>query len=391
VKKSKTSKILCGAALWGIASTAHAPSAVRTLDLGSLAAYRDAAEGPGLQSHGVSLAFLDDSTIAVFAQFQFIPESGEVSGRIRGTHYNTIVVTIDAQNGINQKSQVWKESPGLPTIHFFGAGIHSTGTPGCLVILGNQLLSLSQTLEVVARRDLPQRPTFFKGFMRQDQWIVLTDPRTKKALLVHFPYEPGTVGRNLGDAHWISVDTLEDQSSISVPRWQGDGAALVGDSVISNELGAKHRPPQVQINDEEPRPLCAECFGGVQGSFGNGLLFLRGLNEYWVSDSQGTILYRKKGVGGRADTIGGISGAITTNRVAYHFGHLGRGLEETAVVLDVDAKKEIWRYELHQEAVRTEVGGFVRESFPSPTVALSPDGKKLAIVSGTVLSVFDIP
>ena len=35
MKKSKTSKILCGAALWGIASTAHAPSAVRTLDLES--------------------------------------------------------------------------------------------------------------------------------------------------------------------------------------------------------------------------------------------------------------------------------------------------------------------------------------------------------------------
>jgi hypothetical protein len=129
----------------------------------------------------------------------------------------------------------------------------------------------------------------------------------------------------------------------------------------------------------------------VQGSFGNGLLFLRGLNEYWVSDSKGTILYRKKGVGGRADTIGGVSGAITSNRAAYLFGHLGRGLEEMAVVLDVDAKKEIWRYELHQEAIRTEVGGFVRESFPSPHLALSPDGKKLAIISGTVLSIFDIP
>jgi hypothetical protein len=145
------------------------------------------------------------------------------------------------------------------------------------------------------------------------------------------------------------------------------------------------------MNGGEPRPLCAECFGGVEASFGNGLVFLRGLNEYSVRDSKGTMLYSKKGIGGRADTIGRVRGAITRNRVAYHFGHLGRGLEETAVVLDVDAKKEIWRYSLHQSAVRTEVDGFVKESFPSLTLAMSPDGKKLAIVSGTTISVFEIP
>lgn len=391
MKKSKISKILCGAALWGIASTAHAPSAVRTLDLSSLAAYRDAAEGPGSQSDRLSLAFLDDSTIAVSVQFEFRPQSAEDAlVKFQHTLYNTAVLTIDAQKGTNQNSQVVKGWQGLSAV-LWGSGIHSTGASGCLVSIGDRLFSFSHELEVVATRELPLNRTQFNGYPQQDQWMVLTDPRTKKALLVHFPYEPGTAGRNHGDAHWISVDTLEDQSSISVPRWQGDGAALVGDSVISNELGAKHRPAQIQINDKEPRPLCAECFGGVQGSFGNSLLFLRGLNEYWVSDSQGTILFRKKGVGGRADTIDGVSGAMTSNRVAYHFGHLGRGLEETAVVLDVDAKKEIWRYELHQEAVRTEVGGFVSESFPSPTLALSPDGKKLAIVSGTVLSIFDIP
>lgn len=388
--KNLSASILCGMMLFEMASTTQFPKAIWSLDLSSHAAYRDAAEGPGSRLGGVSLAFLDDNTIAVSLQFRFWPESADKPlVKFQRTLYNTAILTVDAQNGASQKSQVAKGWQGLPAM-LVGPGIHSTGTSGCLVSVGDQLLSLSRELAVVARRELPLNRIEFNGYPQQDQWTILTDPRTKKALLVHFPFEPQTTGRKFGEAHWISPDTLEDQSSVSVLRWGGT-AALVGDSVVFDELGVDHQPALIQTNDKEPRPLCVNCFGGVEASFGNGLVFLRGVHEYSVRDSKGTILYSKKGIGGRADTIGGISGAITRNRVAYHFGHLGRGLEETAVVLDVDAKKEIWRYELHQEAVITKVDRFVKESFPSPTLAISPDGKKLAIVSGTTVSVFDIP
>lgn len=140
-----------------------------------------------------------------------------------------------------------------------------------------------------------------------------------------------------------------------------------------------------------PRPLCAKCTGLVHGTFGSELIFLEARHSYSVVDAEGKVHYRGGRLGGRADTIGSVSGAITKNRVAFEFGHLGRLLEETIVVLDVDMKKEILRFAANQEAIRTVVGGFVRETFVSPQLALSPDGLKLAVLTGSVLEIFEVP
>lgn len=228
MKKSKISRFLCGAVLLGIASTTHTPSAVRTLDLSSLAAYRDAGEGPGSHPSGLSLAFLDDSTIAVFVQFEFRPQSAEAAlVKFQHTLYNTTVLTFDAQEGTNQKSQVVKGWQGLPAM-LWGSGVHSTGASGCLVSVGNQLLSLSHELEVVARRELPLNRTQFNGYPHQDQWMVLTDPRTTKALLVHFPFEQGMhMGMHIGSLSTHSktsppyryLDGRERQNSLVIPSF----------------------------------------------------------------------------------------------------------------------------------------------------------------------------
>jgi hypothetical protein len=205
---SKLLLIVGVAALTGISSSAQQPKPLETLGLASLAPYREAVEGPGSRPNGLSLAFLDDRTIAVLAQFLFVPESGDPSARIQGTHINSVILT-NAQNGTNQKSRVWKGSSG--------SEIHSTGTSGCPAIRGNELLSLSQTLEAVARRELPLNGTELNGHPQQnqwtivtdprtypkhDQWTILTDPRTKKALLVRFPFEPQTTSQHSSVIRW---------------------------------------------------------------------------------------------------------------------------------------------------------------------------------------------
>jgi hypothetical protein len=217
--------------------------------------------------------------------------------------------------------------------------------------------------------------------LQRDDWELLTDPGTKQAVLAHFPFTPD----RLGEAHWISLETLADGFSSSVPRW--NGAALVGDSIILNQsTGAA----QIIKDDEQPKTLCANCVGVVRAGFGRGLIFI-GRFSYTIADTKGAILYHKKSVGGRADTVGDVSGALTGNRVAFLYGHLGQGLEDTVVVLDVDRKKEVARFELHQQAEVRRVGGFIKESFTTPGLALSPDGKKLAVLVGSVVSLFDIP
>jgi hypothetical protein len=375
----------------GTASFVDAPVALRTLDLSTVPAYRDAANGPGIRKDGLGLTFADDNTVLVSAQFEFWPESGgKFSIKTQHASYNTAVLSVDVQTGTGHNAQVWQGWEGSPAI-LDGSEIHSAGNSGSLIAIGNQLLSLSHTLDVVATRELPLNRIQFNGYPQQDQWTLLTDSRSKRALLVRFPFTPEETSRVRGDAHWISVDTLEDQSSFLVPQWDWMGAAIVGDSVVFNKLGANHQPASIQIKDAEPRPLCAECFGGVEGTFGSGLIFLRGQNQFWVTDSSGAILYHQKGMGGKADSIGGVTGAVTNNRVAFVFGHLGRRLEDTVIVLDMDAKKEIWHLDINMKPITTQVGRLVEESFPSIHLALSPDGKMLAIVTGTVLSLYEIP
>ena len=113
--------------------------------------------------------------------------------------------------------------------------------------------------------------------------------------------------------------------------------------------------------------------------------------EYLVADSNGRILIRGKRVGGRADTIDSVSGAATANRVAFQFGHLGKGQEETVVILDVDTKKEILHFKVSLDSERATVGKFTGEEFVSPQIALSPSGTKLAILTGNLVSLFNVP
>jgi hypothetical protein len=57
----------------------------------------------------------------------------------------------------------------------------------------------------------------------------------------------------------------------------------------------------------------------------------------------------------------------------------------------VDAKKEILRFKQNQNAEKIAVGKLVEEKYVSPGFALSPDGSKLAILTGTSIALFDVP
>jgi hypothetical protein len=367
-------------------STAQMPKAIWSLDVSSHAAYREAA-GTENADQWLHIAFVDDNSIIVAAEFQSTPGwrlgSGEPNQFLLT---NNAILAVDSVKGTIQHFQVFKGWRGPPAMFSSGAA-YSTGTADCLVNIGDELLRLSPTLEVAARRKLPLSRRNIDGYRYQDHWSILTDPRTKKALLAHFLFPPN----GSGDAHWLSVETLEDEqvNPILVFGWQG--AALVGDSLVFGATVPAREPARIQRGEGQPHPLCAKCLGPVNGSFGNGLIFLS-FHSYQVVDVNGTIRYRGKKVGGRADTIGGVSGAVTSNRVAFRFGHLGREEEDTVVVLDMDAKKkEVMRFELHQPPEIKTFGRMVKETFKPPSLALSPDGRKLAVLTGSVVTLYDVP
>jgi len=376
--------VLLGAALSG----AQTPRSVWTVDLSTLAAYKSAELTSADSSTGFGVEFADNDTILVEAKFLSGPHWG-TDNSLEPALSNTAIFAIDAKDGTSRNSQTWRGWRGLPAVHS-GRAFYPTGGAESLTNDGDLLIRLSSTLEVLARRELPLNRADFNGHPQQDHWWILSDPRTRKALLVRSPF-PGH-GPVSQEGHWISVNTLEDESSISLPPSSAGGVgALIGDSVLlSGGIPAKESV-MIQKGNESPRPLCAQCTGLVGGTFGSELIFLEARHSYFVVDLEGKVFYRGGRIGGRTDTVDSVSGAITKNRVAFEFGHLGRLLEETIVVLDVDMKKEILRFVANQKANRTSVGGFVKETFVSPQLALSPDGLKLAVLTGSVLELFEVP
>lgn len=368
-------------------SGAQTPRNVWTIDLSTLAAYKSAELASADSRTGFDAEFADNDTILVKEKFVSGPH-WNADNSLEPQRSNTAIFAIDAKNGTSRHFRSWSGWRGLPAIGS-GSAFHPIGGGAFLTSVGNELIRLSSTLEVLARRELPLNPIDFNGDPHQDHWWILSSSRTGKALLVRSPFPAhGPVSQ---EGHWISVSTLEDESSISLPRLSAGGiGTLVGDSIVlSGRIPAKESVT-IQKGDGPPHPLCAKCTGLVCGTFGNELIFLEARPSYLVVDAEGKVQHHGR-LGGRADTIDSVSGAITNNRVAFEFGHLGRLLEETIVVLDVDRKKEILRFAANQEAKKSFVGGFVEESFVAPQLALSPDGTKLALLTGSALELFELP
>jgi hypothetical protein len=369
-----------------VSAAAQTPRAVWRLDLSTLGPYKDAAITTQGSSRGFDIDFADNDIVVVRTKFK----SGlhhNADGSIDPVVSNDVIFAIDAKEGVVRNFQAWKGWRGSDAVTL-GGRFHVAGDSTCLINIGDRLLKLSPTLRVLAMRELPLKRTTFNGYRFQDSWWLLTDPRTKKGLLGLSPVSAN--GPVAPERHWISVQTLEDESPTSLAPGSVFGT-LVGDSVVYSGGIPFKDTALIQRESEPPRPLCGQCVGQVIGSFGNGLIFLNTRHSHLVVDTDGKVYYRGGRLGGRADRIDADSGAITANRIAFEFGHLGRTLEVTVVVLDVDAKKEIMRFKVSQEPENEIVGRFVEEKFVAPTLALSPDGRKLAFLSGTVLSLFNVP
>src|SRR5205807_1050565 len=93
-----------------LSATAQTPKPVSSLDLRSLAEYREAV--PTAEDFSrFSIDFVDNNTVAVAAEFRWTDK-----GPREPVQSNTAVFAIDARNGTPQSSEVWKGSRGLPAV-----------------------------------------------------------------------------------------------------------------------------------------------------------------------------------------------------------------------------------------------------------------------------------
>jgi hypothetical protein len=125
----------------------------------------------------------------------------------------------------------------------------------------------------------------------------------------------------------------------------------------------------------------------------NGLIFLAtGSNaSFMLVEPTGRIVYRGA-FGDGVDYAFRLSTAAAAPRFAFDFGHIAGGLFgwkalDKVVVFDYRTMKDVFQLKLRPET-QYVAGG---ETWRTSLVALAPDGRRLAVLSGSVLKVFDIP
>lgn len=354
------------------------------IDLNSLADVHEA--GPVDVNTRISLVYLGQKRIGVALMFplringKFPPWRDEETWR-------ALLLSVEGTNG------KFLHSFRFDDFHGEGANpdwlqMGVVNSDELLVIFGNELVRFSSDLIPLARRTLPREMKERNGLHYYDHWRFLTNPTQDTALLSHVNVGGGA------DNRWISTKDLAEIEAAHFGNFHSSRLVLVGRRVIftNSDLKSKKSTAMVEADGQAARPLCD---GAVFASFGKSLLFLRRrpAASHVVVNLEGEEIYeRKRGFG--ADTILAASGAVQRNRIAFVYGALrgsmfdGWSSNDHIIVLDADLKREIEVPNPPDKGVQV---GHQAQVFNSPALALSPDGRTLAIARGPSVTLWDTP
>jgi len=300
--------------------------------------------------------------------------------------WRAVLLTVDPTAGKLLRSHIMDnfsgEGAALGTLE-----IGTANSGDLLAVYGNELLRFSPELEVVARRSLSSTVEERHGINYRDYWHLVVNSAGDSAMLFHVKLD-----RSM-ENHWISTKDLSDQA-VAPARSRDWRMVLSGHAIVVNDL--QGCSALFQDRGAEPRCICRSCKGGaVLASFGHGLVFLgRGpAASYTIVSVRGDkVLDRSKGFG--ADSIGEVSGSAGSNRVAFVLsGALrlslfnGWGSHSGVIVVDADLKREVANIDFRDH------GQMVKDwqVFSNVSVAMSPDGKGLAVLTGHSLVHWAIP
>ena len=330
----------------------------------------------------MTVAFLDGSHLVIGGLFQSSADPNAGRDFRETIRRIAVVAVVNAKTGQVEASKTWGPMAGQPAFAD-KMNLLPTATGDSLVGIGNKLYLMSAGLKQLAERDLPLNKVERNGYPYQDMWFIKVAPARKTALLIR------TTPDYNAENHWLDLRTLKDHDVSPAPKYSS--VALADDeSIFFNDNGTDVDNVQILPRGTSRRALCPTCVGAVTSSFGKDLVLLstKPAASYLVADTAGKVLLASTH-GKNPEFVGPLVGAASVNRVAFQYGHLAGARAVTHfTVLDADAKKEVWDYELSLEPRKL---GNMGLQFTTPRVALSPDGHKLAIMTSDTLEVFDIP
>jgi hypothetical protein len=335
----------------------------------------------------INIGYLGRNRLAVALLFP-IRLNGEFSSIRDEETWRVLLLILDSSQGRILHSFAFDD--------FHGEGASSdwlqmgvVNSDELLVIFGNELVRFSSDLASLARRTLAREMKLSNGLHYYDHWRFLTDPTEDRALLVHAKPDGSA------DDYWISTKDLSDIEAAHfdnhlLTSW----SVLVGREVVFTTVDFKAKESEVIV--QAAGQTSHHMRGGtVLASFGQGLLFLwsRPSASHTVVNLQGQELYERR-AGFGSDRILAATGAATNNRVAFVYGALRNSLfsgwssNDHIIVLDAGLKREI---EVPNPPNKGVHDGDQVQIFNTPALALSPDGKALAVATAPTITLWTLP
>ena len=214
-----------------------------------------------------------------------------------------------------------------------------------------------------------------------DRWQLAVDPTGQTAMLAaHRLYQ------DQAEEHWISVDTLED---IAVEKAD---SKLCCSSLSSDSVVYRSNVPKVPISIRQKgnaaRPLCDKCFGADPLFLDDEHILLITRASFTIVSANGKVQY-EHGFGGPDDKIQQVSVAPLASRIAFRWnsGHIQKDSGSYHVtVFDLTSRQQVIDVQLSERRLQQGSGfGVV-----APVIALSPDGKWIAILYDSLLQLFPV-
>ena len=339
-----------------------------------------------------SLAVLKFMTSATLATGGPPEESPEGASLKRGS-----VELLDVQTGTVAQRIFW--SAPLSTSNFALRAVLPLSDGRFVFQSWDQLTLFSAAGEIVTTRTLPmesRRADYNPNLTHWDIWQFAASPDGRDLLAIRRAVNSREI-----EEHWLSVETLEDVQvrSDSARRpymTEASCTTAVGrEQDLHLSGGPKKEPIVIRTKNGAAHPLCPKCYGSAALFLDDNHIVVSGWPRarFLVVSTEGQIQVDRT-VGGKDDHIIQMSVAALSQQVAFLRGpqRMQNNTGKYSVfIYDAVRKKAVLLLQIpeHIHVERVESLGIMETRIP-PQIALSPDGRSLAILDDSSLQMYGL-
>jgi hypothetical protein len=196
-------------------------------------------------------------------------------------------------------------------------------------------------------------------------------------------------GASAPEEHWLSPATLEDLQ-VETADTAHCCQAVGNEQVVYRVSAPKLAPVFVRSKGGQPHPLCTKCFGREAAFLDDQWVVVAGVpSRRFLIVSTGGEIKVDETLGKKDDLIAGISVAPIARQIAFVL--IPEHLKSTpgnflVCIYDTALKKVTFQIQIPQRIRRDPPWAEVYSG--APAVALSPDGKSLAILDDSMLRIY---